>query len=483
MEPDFELSITLPEAGGGGLLRALHAQLRAAILDGRLRAGLRMPSTRALAALYRVSRNTTLAAYDLLLSEGYLLTRARGGTYVAGTLARAARRTSPKSAAAPERRLNPFWRQPPRIEGHSSVALPPPCDFRLGSPDESALRFDIWQRLAARAMRSLARSGAGSAEPRGGLALREAIARHVSFTRAVACGAGDLVVTSGTQQALDLLARILVTPGKTVVAVEDPGYPPARAAFAAAGARVVPVPVDAEGLMVERLPADAKMVYVTPSHQFPLGCVMSMQRRTALLAFAQRHGAVIIEDDYDGEFRFGERPLDALQTLDRSESVFYLGTFSKSLFPALRLGFVAAPGWALAALAAAKQCADGHCSVPLQDTLAAFIAEGHLARHVRRMRQVYGERRQCLLALFERDFGGILTPLASSAGLHLAAYSAPSLDLKSLAARALAEGVGIYSLQAYYASRRGKPGLAFGYGVTGLDAIEQGMARLARLVR
>ena len=254
-------------------------------------------------------------------------------------------------------------------------------------------------------------------------------------------------------------------------------------AAGAAGAQLAPVPVDAEGLVVERLPAQARIIYVTPSHQFPLGSVMSMRRRSALLEFAERHGAVILEDDYDGEFRYGERPLDALQTLDRSESVFYLGTFSKSLFPSLRLGFVAAPRWARDALTAAKQCADWHCPVPLQDTLAAFIAEGHLARHVRKMRGVYGQRRELLLTHLRRDFDGLLAPVASSAGLHLAAYATARLDIRALAAAARGAEVGIYSLHPYYAAGRGKPGLVFGYGALGEAAIAEGMARLARLAR
>lgn len=481
MEPDFELSITLPAAGSGELLRSLHGQLRQAILDGRLRTGARMPATRALAARYGISRNTALAAYDLLLSEGYLAARQRGGTYVAEALPQAKTRRATPAQPAPDRRLNAFWRAVPRIEGHPAQAKVPRYDFGLGTPDQSAVRLDIWQRLAGRALRASAREGRGYQTAQGRPALREAIARHVAFTRAVACSAADLVVTSGIQQALDLLARILVTPGKTVVAVEDPGYPPMRAAFAAAGARVVPVPVDAEGLVVERLPRDAKVIYVTPSHQFPLGCVMSMRRRAALLAFAQQHGAVILEDDYDGEFRYGPRPLDALQTLDRSESVFYLGTFSKSLFPALRIGYVAAPRWALAALCAAKQCTDWQCAGPLQDTLALFIAEGHLARHVRKMRQVYGARRAVLLERIERDFKGLLEPIGSSAGLHLSAWSAPALDLEALARRARAEDVGIYALHAYYAAWRGRPGLVFGYGAADAETIGEGMRRLAFL--
>ncbi len=478
MEPELELPITLPQRDSRQLLRALHQQLRAAILDGRLQPGLRMPSTRTLAASHGVSRNTAIATYDLLLAEGYLQTRPRGGTYVAEVPA-ALPASAPQASAA--ERLAPFWRVPPPTEVNVAVAPVLPYDFRVGLPEQGEVRFDIWQRLAGRALRALARQPSLYSAAEGQGALREAIAGHVSFTRAVACQAQDLVVTAGIQQALDLLARILVTPGQTVLAIEDPGYPPVRAAFGAAGAVVVGVPVDEEGIVVERIPPTARIIYVTPSHQFPLGSVLSMRRRRALLAFAEQHNAVIIEDDYDGEFRFGQRPLDALQTLDRAQSVFYLGTFSKSLFPALRLGFVVTPPWAREALLAAKRCADWHCPELSQDTLAAFISEGHLARHVRKMRQTYEGRRVALLDGLRRHCGHALTVIDSSAGLHLTAYTRPGIDLDALLARAAARGIGLYLLAPYYADGDGRPGLVFGYGAIDCAAIEQGVARLAPL--
>ena len=375
MDPVFEFPIVLPARDSRGLLRALHTQLRAAILDGRLTPDLRLPSTRRLADTYGLSRNTAVAAYDLLLSEGYVVARRGSGVYVASALPQ---RAEPKPApvdAANERRLAAHWRTPPIPFMPPRDPLPQ-FDFSLGIPDASLFPFALWRRLASRAVRAIAKTRAPYAPSRGQPALRDSIARHVSFTRAVACAADDIVVTSGAQQAFDLIARILVTPGKTVVAVENPGYPPLRTAFAAHGAKLVPVRVDAEGLVVERIPREARIVYVTPSHQFPLGCAMSARRRAALLDFAAARDAVVVEDDYDGEFRFGGRPLDALQTLDRAERVFYVGTFSKSLFPSIRLGFVVAPPWAQAALIAAKRAADWHSPVIEQDTLAAFIARG-----------------------------------------------------------------------------------------------------------
>jgi GntR family transcriptional regulator / MocR family aminotransferase len=480
MGPVFEFPIVLPARDSRALLRALHGQLRAAILDGRLKAGLRLPSTRKLAEVYGVSRNTAVAAYDLLLGEGYVVAKRGSGVYVASALPRRAEPAPMPVEAASERRLAPYWRDPPPT--FVVPPQPPPrFDLALGIPDAALFPFAIWRRLASRAVRALSKTRAPYAPSRGQPALRESIAKHVSFARAVACAADDIVVTSGAQQAFDLIARILVTPGRTVVAIENPGYPPARTAFAAHGAKVVPVRVDAEGLVVEKIPREARIVYVTPSHQFPLGCPMSARRRAALLDFAAANGAVVVEDDYDGEFRFGGRPLDALQTLDRAACVFYVGTFSKSLFPSIRLGYVVAPPWAQHALIAAKRDADWHSPVIEQDTLAAFIAEGHMARHVRRMRAVYAARRETLLRHLADAFGQWLTPIPSIAGLHLSALASPVADVPALIDLARRNDVGIFSLRGLYAA--GAParhGFAFGYGAIDERAIGEAFARLRK---
>jgi GntR family transcriptional regulator/MocR family aminotransferase len=303
-----------------------------------------------------------------------------------------------------------------------------PLSLRLGLPDPHLFPHDDWRRLAGRTRRRLDRTNGGYGDARGSEALRKAIAGHVSVTRAVACGPGDIVVTHGAQQAFDLIAKVLVEPGRTVVALEEPGYPPMRGAFAQAGAVLAPVAVDEDGLVAEAIPPDAAIVCVTPSHQFPLGAAMSPARRQALLAFAERADAVIVEDDYDGEFRFETRPLDALQTLDRAGRVIYVGTFSKSLSPDLRLGFAVCPPWALDALARAKQLSDWNCAVADQEALAEFIAEGRLTRHVRRMRKIYGDRRRLLLAGLNEHCRDWLTPLPALAGLHVAARLRPGLD-------------------------------------------------------
>jgi len=334
MEPLLGLPVVLPQSGSRLLLISLHNQLRTAILDGRLKPGVRLPSTRALAEGLRIGRNTAVAAYELLLGEGYLVVRRGSGTAVAELLPS---RSNPAAEAARrglQRRLNRYWRDR-TLPQRRQAGAPPRYNFQVGAPDAANFPYDIWRRLRGRIERRL-RSGLPLAADAQGLpALREAIAQHASFARAVACGPQDIVVTAGAHQAFDLLARILTTAGRTTVAIENPGYPPVREAFAAHGARIAPVPVDAEGLVVGNIPAAARVVCVHAVPPFPLGAVMSARRRTALLDACSRRRAVIIEDDYDGEFRFADRPLDALQTLDRMGSVFYVGTFSKKPSPGL----------------------------------------------------------------------------------------------------------------------------------------------------
>ncbi len=470
--------VLLP-ARGHGLSHALHQQLRAAVLDGRLLAGSALPSTRAVAEAFGVSRNTVVKAYDQLVAEGYVLPHPGAKAVVAAVLSRPRPRLRPGHHPLQDQRLNPLWRTP-GVSPEPPRELPQRC-FRLGMPDDRHFPHEVWRRLTAATLRRWSRTRLGYAPPEGLPELREAIAQHVVFTRAVACRADDVLVTSGAQQAFDLIARALVTPGQTKIAVEEPGYPPLRAAFMAAGAKLVPVPVDDEGLRVDRLPVDVKIISVTPSHQSPTGVAMSLQRRTALLAFARAHQAVVLEDDYDGEFRFSGRPLDALQTLDRDGLVFYVGTFSKSLFPSLRKGFIVAPAWAHEALARVKYCADSHCDTITQLVLAAFIHEGHLARHVRHMRPIYGQRREALLSGLRHDLADWLEAIPSEAGLHLAArIRQPRQAAKIVEAmRQCTPGA---QTTADYAMQPAPPwALTFGYGVIDADEIGPALRRM-RLV-
>jgi GntR family transcriptional regulator/MocR family aminotransferase len=474
MEPLLPLSIELSRHAPR--LRELHRQLRTAIVDGRLRPGLRLPSTRTLARLYGIGRNTAVAAYDLLQSEGYVLSKRGSGTRISTILPKTLKRSAATRRSLPDHRLAVSWRGqigPP----WTLDAVPARFSFSVGVPDLNRFPVDVWRRASNKMLRSVRTPRIAGWESQGRVAFRQSIAHYVSFARAVACSPDDILVTAGAQQAFGLLARVLVTSARTVVSVEDPGYPPIRAAFAAAGAKIAAVPVDIEGLLTRRLPRTTRVICVTPSHQFPLGCVMSAERRARLIEFAQTQRAVVIEDDYDGEFRFTDRPLDALQTLDQSECVFYVGTFSKSLSPALRLGYIVAPPWARSALVAAKRLADSECCTLTQDTLDALIRDGHLARHVRHMQDEYQQRRRILLEILRRDFAQWLDPVSSAAGLHVAALLKPSFDEECLMAEACKAGVGLTALSKF-AIRTRIRGVMFGYGNIEIADIVEGLARL-----
>jgi GntR family transcriptional regulator/MocR family aminotransferase len=355
----------------------------------------------------------------------------------------------------------------------------PERSFRLGIPEHRQFPHALWRRLVARVLRTEERKPFRYPPPAGLPALRDAIARHVAFTRAVACTSDDVVVTSGAQQAFDLLARLLVTPGKTRVAVENPGYPPLRAALASAGAELLPVPVDDEGLCVEHIPQRVDIVCVTPSHQSPTGAMLSLSRRTALLEFARRHDAVIIEDDYDGEFRFGVRPLDALQTLDREGCVFYVGTFSKSLFPGLRKGFVVAPPWARDALRSVLACTGPHCDAITQAALAAFILDGHMARHVRKMLPIYARRRDAVLEGLAA-LSDWLEPVPSGAGLHTSGRLRDPAQAEAFVTRMRRHAPGAQGWTEYAFAPMPRPGVVFGYGVIDAEEIAARMQAFRR---
>jgi GntR family transcriptional regulator/MocR family aminotransferase len=494
MDPLFEVRLEIRATGAREVSRTLHSQLRTAIATGRLAAGTRLPATRQAPRIFGVSRNTAAAVYEELLNEGYVIARAGSGTFVAPRLPRSTAAQAGAHEPAPGFQLNPFWLQP-EVEAAMGFWREAPdgrpektaarLDFRPALVDPRLFPFEVFRRVSARQLRGLEKRPAAYKSPQGNQGnfhLRDAITRHIALTRAVACAPADVLVTSGAQQAFDLLARTLVVAGETVVAVEDPGYPPMRVAFAAAGARLVPVPVDAEGLIVERLPKDARIVSLCPSHQFPLGVPLSTRRRKALMDFAVAHGAVIVEDDYDGEFRFADSPLEALKAADTAQRVFYVGTFSKCMLPALRLGFIVAPAWAMRTLIAAKNCLDWHCSVPLQLAVSRFIAEGHLARHVRKMRDLYRQRRELLLSVIDEKLGAWLAPLPSFYGMHVAALSRTEIDLEAVAAALQQSEVRLHTLRRYYLAPPRQAGMVIGYGSADSNQIARGMSLLRNLL-
>ncbi|KVL50143.1 PLP-dependent aminotransferase family protein [Burkholderia territorii] len=481
------MDIAIRIEGRHDLTGQIFRQLRTAIVDGRLEGGARLPSTRDLAKQLGVSRKTTLDAFERLVAEGFLNTRAGDGTFVADGLARVPHAAaSAPSLVEDTPPVHAVDVRAPWDDVPDTVAMPAPqrtpaFDFRGGVTDKTLFPFDAWRRCLHHALRQQARGPGQYHDPAGDPQLRGAIARYVAFSRAVACGWDDVLVTQGAQQALDLIARVVVRPGD-VVAVENPGYPPARAAFASLGATVIGVPVDAHGLVVERLPDDARLVYVTPSHQFPLGMPMTLDRRVALLEWAQRRRAVIIEDDYDGEFRFEGRPVESLKSLDRTGLVAYVGTFSKTIFPELRIGYAIPPRALRGALARAKQIVDWHTCTLTQAALARFMHEGDFARHLRRVQKHYDARRKMLLAHLRGSLARWFDPIVPTAGIHLAAHLKPGLDEAALIQAARKHDIGLYGISAFHVSSAARAGLLFGYG--GIDAlrIDAALAKLAALL-
>lgn len=496
MESLFELNVQRVRKGSRHASQSLYHQIKDAILEGRLAKGSRLPPTRSSSRYFGVSRNTATEIYEQLTSEGYLVTRQGSGTFVASHPPASKRRQRDRTPSPPAFALNDFWRRPDVIAamGFWQDSADQPrrstevsgIDFRPGLVDWRQFPFEVFRRVSAKQLRGLERrppSNKSAQGNQGNFTLRAAIAKHIAATRAVACVPADILVTSGAQQAFDLLARVLITPAHSVVAVEDPGYPPMRVAFAAAGARLRPVAVDAEGLMVERLPIDTRVVSLCPSHQFPLGVTMSMARRHALIDFTARHGAVIIEDDYDGEFRFEGNSLPALRTSEAAQSVFYVGTFSKCMLPALRIGYIVAPAWAMPTLVSAKNCMDWHTATPIQTAVAKFISEGHLTRHVRVMREIYGARRQLLLDVLKRDFGDWLEPLPSFYGMHLTALARPQVRLDAVTRKLRGGALNIHSLERYFLAPPTARGLVFGYGATESDELSRGLSILRAALR
>ncbi|SDS45164.1 transcriptional regulator, GntR family [Actinoplanes derwentensis] len=460
--------------GSADLSAQVYRQLRTAILDGRLRPGERLPPTRELARSAAVSRNTVATAYDRLLAEGFVTARVGSGTFVADLTGG----TRPPNRA-PGGTLRPrrIWQELPP-PGPSGPA--PEFDLRAGTPDPALFPLPVWRRLVTRELRTGTIAAASRAGPAGDPRLRAAVARWLGVSRSVAAGTDDVLITNGAQQALDLIARVLLEPGD-VVAVEEPGYPMAHRLFRSHGARPAGVPVDAQGLIVDALPPAARLVYTTPSHQFPTGVTMSPARRRELLAWAGRHGAAIVEDDYDSEFRFGNRPLEPLQSLDADGRVLYVGSFCKTMLPSLRLGFLVAPAALLPALTLARQVGVQHGDACTEAAVAAFLDEGLFARHLRTTTRVYAERRALLLDALHGPLSRWLVPVESVAGLHLSAHLRPEAgaDAAAVVERAARAGVAVQTLAHFCLAPPERDGLVIGYSSIPAGRLPEALRRLA----
>jgi GntR family transcriptional regulator/MocR family aminotransferase len=466
------------------LYRQLYEALRAAILDGHLKPGSRLPATRALAGQLGVSRFTVVSAFEQLLAEGYLHGRMGAGTFVSRELPYAAPRhaTPEPDSDRPQPRLS---QRGILLASTRLTAVPEegrPRAFRPGQPALDHFPAASWARIAARLYRRPPHELLTYGAIAGYRPLRETIAAYLRATRAITCRPEQVIVVAGAQQGLDLAARVLLDPGDSAW-VEDPGFPGARAALQGAGVTLVPVPVDGEGLDVragEDAAPEARLAYVTPSYQYPLGVTMSLPRRLALLDWARRANAWVLEDDYDSEFRYEGHPLAALAGLDAVGQVIYMGTFSKVLFPALRLGYLVVPPAVVDAFTRARALSGRHAPTLEQAVLADFIAEGHFARHIREMRALYQERQEILLDTIQSELNGVLAVSRSVAGMHLVGWLEPGTDDQAAAEQAAREDVEVRALSAHALRAQPRPGLLLGY--TALDAPEigAGVRRLAR---
>jgi GntR family transcriptional regulator/MocR family aminotransferase len=479
--------IPLDRSADTPLYRQIYEGYRRAIAERRLRAGQRLPSTRSLAEELGVSRIPVLNAFEQLLAEGYVESRVGAGTFVArslpGELTAPPRRAGARKPAA-RRARRPIAR---RAEAILQAALGPwlrgTAAFSVGQPPLDRFPLKLWSALVRREARRADPALLPYAPSLGLPALREAVAEYLRTARAVRCEADQIMIVSGSQQALELAANVLLDPGDPVW-LEEPGYFGARKVLTLAGARVVPVPVDAAGLNVTvgvaRCP-EARAVFVTPSHQFPLGVTMSATRRLQLLDWARDSGAWIVEDDYDSEYRFGNLPIAALQGLDRDSRVLYVGTFTKVLFPALRLGYVVLPPDLVPAFVEVRRGMDNFSPPFPQAVLAEFIREGHFARHIRRTRLLCKERRAALTAGLARRLPE-LSILGDEAGMFLSAALPKGWRDREISARAAREGLLAPPLSESYLGPNPRQGLVLGYGGTGLPEIEAGVAHLARVV-
>lgn len=475
--------LTIPlSRKSGPLFRQVYLGLREAILSGNFHSGEKLPSTRDLAEQLGVSRTVALLAYDQLLAEGFAAGRAGSGTYVScgvGT----ARPARPEGAV--KLRLSHFGSA--ASAAWSQVDFPArrrPAlvyDFAYGRSDLQTFPFEMWRRILLRCARQAPAADLDYGPAAGNVTLRKAICAHLRRSRAVACDPSQVIVVNGSQQALDLIARVLIQPGDPVV-IENPSYQGTREVLRAAGARLLPVAVDREGLNPAKLPPRARLAFVTPSHQFPTGAILPLSRRLALLRWGKQNNAVLVEDDYDGEFRYEGQPLESLQGLDREGRVIYIGTFSRTIFSALRIGYLIAPQPLVPAFTAAKWLCDRHTATLEQETLAEFILSGMYERYLRRVRRRNTARRQALLEAVRTHLGDRVEITGEGAGAHIVLWPLRRAAEETVVARAAALGVGVYGISPYFLKKPSQPGILLGYSRLREREIREGIRRLSQVL-
>jgi GntR family transcriptional regulator/MocR family aminotransferase len=462
----------------------LYARIRELILRGHLAADVQLPSSRTLVAELGVSRNTVVAAFDQLIAEGYLEAKVGAGSFVASTLPDAlgkSVRAAPQIVRSSRARRELSRTGETLTRRDATLPLPiRPRAFALGIPSVDEFPHAAWARIVAKRCGRSGASLSAYGAPGGLRALREVVSDYLVTARGVRCTPAQVFIVGGSQQGLNLAVRILLDRGDSAW-LENPGYHGAREALDAAGARITPVPVDSDGLDVsagEAIEAHPRFVYVTPSHQFPLGTTMTMRRRAQLLALASKVDAWVFEDDYDSEFRYAGRPLPALQGLDDENRVIYAGTFSKGLLPSLRLGYLVVPTDLVDAFQRAHSVAGLHGSMLDQAVVADFIREGHFARHIRRMRRLYATRRELLIESLHRHLGSLIDVALPSSGTHVVVHLPAGMSDVDACRAAAANGVVTTPLSSAYIGAA-PPGLLLGYASVRGPLIERGVRQLA----
>jgi GntR family transcriptional regulator/MocR family aminotransferase len=478
-----DLALILPERPRAApAFRWLCSTLREAILDGRLRPGTQLPASRDLAARCRVSRGTVVAAFDQMKAEGYLSAHVGSGTFVNTTLpdsllSVARTPSAPRSDRSPgDRRLSKVGR---RVQTFSALSPNRTRAFRANQPALDLFPTTLWAQVAGRRLRRASVDMLRGCDPMGYGPLRRAIADYLYTARGVTCQAAQVAVVSGVQEALDLCARLFLDPGDRV-AVEEPGYVGATLAFEAHGARVCSLPLDSEGAVVpDSRMRDVRLVYLTPAHQFPVGISMSLARRLALIEWARRSGALIFEDDYDSEFRYAGSPVPAMQGLDRAGVVLFAGSFSKVLFPSMRLGYLVVPDDLVDRVSALKSVSRRFEPLLEQAVLADFIVDGHFGRHVRRMREVYATRLGALIDHAHRSLAGVLDISDVEAGLQTVGWLRGSMKGAAAAAAAADRGIEVTSISRYARRPPAREGLVLGFAAVDEREIARGVRELA----
>jgi GntR family transcriptional regulator / MocR family aminotransferase len=481
------LPLSLPAPRGGTpLYRWFYEELRRAILEGRLSPGARLPATRDLADQYGISRATVIAAFEQLKSEGYVEGKIGAGTYVSKVLPEELLQVGRSAGIKARRQRSVRWSDYAR---RLEIFLAPeqqraPRAFRANQAALDSFPISLWAQVASRRLRRASLQLLAGGEALGYRPLRQVLAEYLNTARAVACSAEQVLIISGVQEALERAAHLLLDPGDPVW-VEEPGYPGAALAFRAVGAKVCPTPVDSEGLDFEqgqRRWKRARLVFVTPAHQFPLGVTMSLRRRLALLEWARRSRAMIFEDDYDSEYRYSGRPIPALQGLDHSGSTIFAGSFNEVLFPALRLGYLVVPDSMVDRFAAAQSVSLRHAPLLDQAILCDFITEGHFARHIRRMRELYAERLSIFLELARQHLSERLEIPSVEAGLQTVGWLAPGIRANRVAAEAADRGVEVIPLSRYTKHRYSREGLILGFASVDENELRRGIEELTRVL-